>query len=745
MDAFKSLIQPLVGGVGGSSVVDGMKLVVLGGTVETARRVSSSAWSHFVNSFFLTAHFSEEDYPFDWLMLWLSRRPEWQRSREFETTTRTSGPGGSSAIDEWEEDDADHDADQDGSEFDSEGRPKTRVVFQPTFDTTHTIFYRGHWLRVRRGRKPDGCEQLSISVVARSNSILKQLVLQAKREYEAEAIHRIQIYFADSHGSWRWTDSRHKRPMGSIVLNPGVKEMLLEDTKDFLRSEKWYADRGIPFRRGYLLHGVPGSGKSSLIHALAGAIQLDIYVVSLSASWISDSTLTTLMGRVPARCVVLLEDLDAAFTRSTSRDDSSLDDDKDKDKKDGENGDKLAGPSPRRRRDQLSDVNTLSLSGLLNALDGVAAAEGRLLFATTNHLERLDPALSRPGRMDVWIEFRNASKWQAEALFRNFFPCAEDEPPIDEAELEGVEIEVETNEGRKSPASTSKSYVATPSTPAPSTPIPSSPTASSSGISSLWSLASSATSLLSPFGGAESELKLPSDPALLTQTPPKTPSPVTSNKFNELEQFGASNTAYRPPPPAESVVNSRHSAAPLDKKALNELAKKFADGIPEEEFSVAALQGYLLKNKSQPEVAANGVVEWVEKERQMRERLKKEKEVREQREKAARERRRKVAAEKDKEDRELKKKEAELEKVKQRLAEKEKEEELERMRQQLKEKEEERKKKEAERLAQEEKEKEASVETGSPTEKKDDAPIPEETDDEDENVSPSSASEWSEA
>ena len=76
------------------------------------------------------------------------------------------------------------------------------------------------------------------SVVARSNAILKQLVLQAKKEYEAEAIHRIQIYFADAHGSWRWTDSRHKRPMASIVLNPGVKEMLLEDARDFLKSEK---------------------------------------------------------------------------------------------------------------------------------------------------------------------------------------------------------------------------------------------------------------------------------------------------------------------------------------------------------------------------------------------------------------------------------------------------------------------------------------------------------------------------
>jgi mitochondrial chaperone BCS1 len=190
-------------------------------------------------------------------MLWLSRRPEWQRSREFETTTRTSTPGFGARI-------ADNSFGEDDDEPPSEdeldpGKVKTRVVFQPTFDTTHTIYYKGHWLRVRRGRKQDsGCEMLSIrcdlhphsrfhfvdinpepySVVARNNSILKQLVLQAKKEYEAEAVHRIQIYFAEGHGGWRWTDSRHKRPMSSIVLNPGVKEMLLSDTRDFLKSEK---------------------------------------------------------------------------------------------------------------------------------------------------------------------------------------------------------------------------------------------------------------------------------------------------------------------------------------------------------------------------------------------------------------------------------------------------------------------------------------------------------------------------
>lgn len=112
---------------------------------------------------------------------------------------------------------------------------------------------------------------------------------------------------------------------------------------------------------------------------------LDIYVVSLSASWISDSTLTALMGRVPARCILLLEDLDAAFTRNSTREGGN---DKDKEKEgvaDPTQNSTNSGSGIRsgrhRRTDQLSDVNTLSLSGLLNALDGVAAAEGRLLFA----------------------------------------------------------------------------------------------------------------------------------------------------------------------------------------------------------------------------------------------------------------------------------------------------------------------------------------------------------------------------
>ncbi|CEL60736.1 putative mitochondrial chaperone BCS1-A OS=Dictyostelium discoideum GN=bcs1la PE=3 SV=1 [Rhizoctonia solani AG-1 IB] len=555
--AVSSLVSPFVGGSSGG-VVDGMKLVVLGGTVETARRVSSSAWNSFVNSFYLTARFSEDDYPYDWLMHWLCKQPAWGRSREFETTTRTNVPGAlnSSFGDEFEDLEA---ADED----DAPGKQKMRVVFMPTLDTTHTIYYKGHWLRVCRSRQPNGDELLSISVVARSNNILKQLVLEAKKEYERDAEHRVQIFFADSHGSWRWTDSRQKRPMSSIVLAAGVKEMLLSDTRDFLKSEKWYADRGIPFRRGYLLHGVPGSGKSSLIHAIAGELALDIYVVSLSSSWINDATLTALMGRVPARCIVLLEDLDAAFTRSTSRDTQSTGaptaekKDENKDKDENNNGEK-----------KQEDVNTLSLSGLLNALDGVAASEGRILFATTNHLERLDPALSRPGRMDVWIEFKNATKWQCEQLFSNFFPAASADnlppgpPPSIEEEKRAAGLPVEDHE-------------------------------------------------------------------------------LDCNCRKKEDRL-----------PDGTLTPTLTAAKRLDATTLTQLAKKFAASIPEEEFSVASLQGYLLKNKTRPQAAADEAAAWVISERELKARLQREKEEREAKERADREKRRREREEKERRERE---------------------------------------------------------------------------------------------
>ena len=161
--------------------------------------------------------------------------------------------------------------------------------------------------------------------------------------------------------------------------------------EDFIHSANWYYDRGIPYRRGYLLHGPPGTGKSSFIQALAGHLDYDIAILNLSERGITDDKLNHLLTVIPPRTVVLLEDVDAAFANRHQAD-----------------------------ADGYSGAN-VTFSGLLNALDGVASAEERIVFLTTNHVEKLDEALIRPGRVDMTVRLGDATRYQVEKLWDRFY------------------------------------------------------------------------------------------------------------------------------------------------------------------------------------------------------------------------------------------------------------------------------------------------------------------------------------
>ena len=124
-------------------------------------------------------------------------------------------------------------------------------------------------------------------------------------------------------------------------------------------------------------------------------------MVSLSRSSLDDNTLQELISDLPEKCIALMEDIDAAFHHSLNR-----------------NSDKQETKISANGKEEGSKI---TLSGLLNALDGVGAQEGRLLFATTNRYETLDPALRRPGRMDVHVGFKLASRYQAGELFGRFY------------------------------------------------------------------------------------------------------------------------------------------------------------------------------------------------------------------------------------------------------------------------------------------------------------------------------------
>lgn len=136
------------------------------------------------------------------------------------------------------------------------------------------------------------------------------------------------------------------------------------------------SNRGIPYRRGYLLYGPPGTGKSSLSFAIAGYFKLKIYIVSLNSPAMNEENLSTLFTDLPKQCVVLLEDIDTAgltHTRDskpeTSEDPKSL-------------ITRLPGASAivPTAPPQTNSSGRISLSALLNILDGVASQEGRVLI-----------------------------------------------------------------------------------------------------------------------------------------------------------------------------------------------------------------------------------------------------------------------------------------------------------------------------------------------------------------------------
>jgi chaperone BCS1 len=364
----------------------GLILMVGGALLAACRQLPMQVWDWLRSQLVIEVDVLDRDPAFDWIDQWLaSHRYSQSRARCLSVRTRAIDPR--------------------QREADPTGDHRPQILFTPA-PGRHWLFYRGRLVVLYRLR-PDMNqaqsqpvnvrESFSLTLFTRNRELVRQLLADARDVAIPASDTRLTIYRNGTYASWCEQLQRMPRPPESVVLREGVMESLLSDCREFLRQRNWYVERGIPYRRGTLLFGPPGTGKSSAVVAIASALRMDIAVLNLGSSQLDDTALSELLSELPSSAMLLVEDVDCVFVERQGTDEKT---------------------------------NRVTFSGLLNALDGVAAGEGRILFATTNHRERLDPALIRPGRIDRQVEVGLADREQLVRIFRRFYP----EAPADQAE-----------------------------------------------------------------------------------------------------------------------------------------------------------------------------------------------------------------------------------------------------------------------------------------------------------------------
>ncbi|UKZ72736.1 hypothetical protein TrVFT333_000370 [Trichoderma virens FT-333] len=423
-----------------------MVLAILG-FIWGALKIGSQIYDYsqrFVDDYLMCAmYISEDDHIYMHLMKWLSHHPSIRNNQYLmaQTVWKTA----------WEEEEELEDALfwTDGGEVNGGNRMYLNFANQaarssPRFVPAMESFINTHsW-----GGPMKDLEEIKVSCFGRSIDPIKELLSDAKALYYNDTRQKTTIYRPRvkeqrrDHNMWQQVARRPVRAMSTVVLDSSEKHDILADVNEYLHpwTPRWYASRGIPLRRGYLFHGPPGTGKTSFSFALAGVFGIDIYVISLQDAGVNEEDLATLFTKLPRRCIVLLEDIDTAGLRRdlSSESDDKTENSEDKGKKEkkekkkkkkhnttSDTSDSESESEGLRKKDAAKKnpvaVDGISLSGLLNAIDGVASHEGRVLIMTTNKPEALDEALIRPGRVDVQVRFSNASSIQAGELFHRMY------------------------------------------------------------------------------------------------------------------------------------------------------------------------------------------------------------------------------------------------------------------------------------------------------------------------------------
>ncbi len=350
----------------------GLLLGVLGMLTMWLRDIPGKIASWAKQFFVVTLSFdSRDELMFTTLVEYMNAQDALRDSHNFTVRTVRQGPSYQNLADELMQG----------------GKPEAFISPGEGF---HIFRLDGRWMWMQRDIQiaANVIEKITLSMFGRDRKPMEKFVQDALEHRVARELNRVAIYIPSPYtNEWQRARLGNHRKLDSIVLKAGQTEAILADLNKFFASRLRYENLGIPWRRGYLLHGPPGTGKTSLVTALASELALNVCTLSLASPTVTDEKIGNLLSTVPPRSVILIEDIDSFF----------------------------------HARDKADSQVKLSYSGFINALDGVAAHEGSVVFLTTNHPELIDAAAIRSGRVDFKLELDLCDRHQLYWMFRKFF------------------------------------------------------------------------------------------------------------------------------------------------------------------------------------------------------------------------------------------------------------------------------------------------------------------------------------
>jgi mitochondrial chaperone BCS1 len=234
-------------------------------------------------------------------------------------------------------------------------------------------------------------EIITLTALGRSSKVFYNIFDEIVASKEEVTTTYSVYHFAEN--NWRITATLPKRSLDTIALPGATKDSLLHHLNTFQSDKDWYLLNGVPYRTGIMLQGPPGTGKTSLITAVCSEYNRDCYI--LDPSNLNDTGLLIALSKVPNGMIVAIEDIDTHFSQRSKIETTSSD---------------------------MTIKLGPSLAGILNALDGIACGTDRIVFATTNHPEKLDPALVREGRFNLKLEIGYMTNETLHAYVGRLYP-----------------------------------------------------------------------------------------------------------------------------------------------------------------------------------------------------------------------------------------------------------------------------------------------------------------------------------